>query len=723
MQGLLSPTYQGLSTPKTAAQGVIHDFGDGGGGGYATNDMEPPKASSWPARRIVYVFGQCVVGLCMVLSILTAMSFSFPWYTTDFAPRVSAWWGVNAKVKGSGHNEMVPVTYVWFGLVLPTLAGSLVVLVLRPSAFSLPVGATAWLHRKPTILRCVISYGELLFLLIVVAGNVLVFHHQYIKRHKTTSSTNTTISNVGTALGFTGLFNLVFLALPATRHCFWMEWLNIPYARGVKYHNWLAVVTTLALALHSAFFLTFYIRTQSSIMALLPCYNCDVGTKGMTNWEYFFGILAMLCFLIIGATSIPYVRRHHFGAFKAAHFLFIPASLFVTLHWVNILYFIYAAIVLYLVNRMYSMATVTAPVAVTEANALPANVVKLTVQCATTYTAGDTVWLHAPALSKTQWHPFSIASSPVTSPHSITLYVRSIGPWTSRLYAYTQACEAGETTPVLYMDGGYTQASPIPMSHAAVVFVAGGIGITPFMGQITTILATQVQQTVWLVWHVRSLAMLQQFQPWLLSLESVASGRLHLELRVTQDAIGTFECAPGVDPLGEERKRETFDLAKPAADARPYAHLSTTKRMLLLVLAFGCSGGLLALVKYGHKIQTPRANLWPIQRIVEWCVVVGGSYLAYLITYIGKTAPMSSTTNDAGSTAELMPFAASFESHFHIQQGRIVWSELATQLRESVLTTQTIGVFVSGPKSLGQAVDATFQGRTQFCIRHETFEL
>ncbi|KAF0703820.1 Aste57867_7498 [Aphanomyces stellatus] len=714
VEDLLSK-FHNISTPTATKPASIHDNTGGDGGGVPSPNAPTP----WKIR-VALVLGHAFVGLCLLLSILTVMFYSFPWYATNFATPVSTWWGVNPKVKGSGHNEMVMPTYFWFGMVLPSVAGALGVFALsvKPAAAKqiLPATVTAFLHRKPTLLRSLVSYGELLFLAVVVTGNVLVFHYQYIKRHKPTSPTNTTISNVGTALGFVGLFNLVFLALPATRHCFWMEWLNIPFARGVKYHNWLSVVTIFTLAVHSAFFVTFYIRSQSSVLPLLPCTDCDVGTKGMTNWEYFFGILAMLCFLVIAATSLPYVRRHHYALFKATHYLFIPASLFVTLHWVNILYFLNATIVLYLVNRMYSNATVTAPVLVDNAVALPAAIVRLTVRCATPYTPGDTVWLHAPALSKTQWHPFSIASSPLTAPHSITIYVRSIGAWTTRLHAYTKACDSAGTTPLLYMDGGYTPASSIPATHAAVVFVAGGIGITPFMGQITTILHTQPHQNVWLVWHVRTAEMLKQFQPWLVSLEP---SRVHVQLHVTQDPLAEFEHFDnGTDRLLGHTAEEEFDVATPRVEARPYAHLSTTKRMLLLVLAFGLSGGLLALVKYGNKIQTPRANLWPIQRIVEWCVVVGGCYVAYVITYIGK---VSTAVPDIASTE--MTTLASIESHFHVQKGRVVWSELASTIRGSVSPNETIGVFVSGPKSLGKAVDATFQDLSNVHVRHETFEL
>lgn len=48
------------------------------------------------------------------------------------------------------------------------------------------------------------------------------------------------------------------------------------------------------------------------------------------------------------------------------------------------------------------------------------------------YQAGDYVFLKIPSIAKTEWHPFTISSSPEQD--FIGLHVRAVGTWTKKLY-------------------------------------------------------------------------------------------------------------------------------------------------------------------------------------------------------------------------------------------------------------------------------------------------
>ncbi len=45
-----------------------------------------------------------------------------------------------------------------------------------------------------------------------------------------------------------------------------------------------------------------------------------------------------------------------------------------------------------------------------------------------------------PSLALTEWHPFTISSAPERA-DSLTLHVRSLGDWTTRLYTLAQERE------------------------------------------------------------------------------------------------------------------------------------------------------------------------------------------------------------------------------------------------------------------------------------------
>ncbi|ETW10001.1 hypothetical protein H310_00410 [Aphanomyces invadans] len=391
--------YLEATTPKPADVIEGHTI-DGLAGDTA---ILPPKHKP----HGVWLLGHCVVGLLMVLVMLTPMGYNLPVYPIEFSTPISVWWGVNPKVKNSGNPEMVVPTYFFLGSVLPVVVGAVLMAYMRAKASVFISPFSTLLHRKPRLFKHKVSYGELLFLMVMFVGNAIVFSYQYKKRFKPSGTTNDRIKAIATSLGFSGLYNLIFLSLPASRHSLWMEWLNIPFANGVKYHRWLGVASIVSFVVHTIVFVVYYVRTKT-LSKMLPCFDCDVAVDGKMNWENLFGELSLLCMLVMGATSLPYVRRHYYSVFYATHFLFIPASLFAVLHWGNIIYFLFTSMVLYMVNRLLSTSSITTPVAIKRAVPVSSDVVEISFECTTGYNPGDAVWIKVPALSKTQWHPFSL---------------------------------------------------------------------------------------------------------------------------------------------------------------------------------------------------------------------------------------------------------------------------------------------------------------------------
>ncbi|MEX0847006.1 MAG: ferric reductase-like transmembrane domain-containing protein [Ilumatobacteraceae bacterium] len=70
-------------------------------------------------------------------------------------------------------------------------------------------------------------------------------------------------------------------------------------------------------------------------------------------------------------------------------------------------------------------------------------------------------------------HPFSIASSPDET--ALRFHVRDLGDWTMRM---REGAQVGDRVMV---DGPYGRFMPLPSQPRATVWIAGGIGITPFI--------------------------------------------------------------------------------------------------------------------------------------------------------------------------------------------------------------------------------------------------
>lgn len=91
------------------------------------------------------------------------------------------------------------------------------------------------------------------------------------------------------------------------------------------------------------------------------------------------------------------------------------------------------------------------------------------------YSLGQFAFLTVKVHGLQEPHPFTIASSPDDT--ALRFVIRDLGDWTHRLI---NTLSVGDTVVV---EGPYGRLAPIPHHHVDnVVWIAGGVGITPFLG-------------------------------------------------------------------------------------------------------------------------------------------------------------------------------------------------------------------------------------------------
>lgn len=126
--------------------------------------------------------------------------------------------------------------------------------------------------------------------------------------------------------------------------------------------------------------------------------------------------------------------------------------------------------------------------------------------------AGHYVRVRIPTLAAGEWHDFSIAGGGDGEAAPLVLKIRCSGDWTGRL----QALLGGASERALAVDLRGPYASPV--AHALKtrewVLVAGGIGVTPFLGLLREILRQdEAHREFHLVWMVRESALLDWMRP------------------------------------------------------------------------------------------------------------------------------------------------------------------------------------------------------------------
>ncbi|TMW58843.1 hypothetical protein Poli38472_006988 [Pythium oligandrum] len=668
-----------------------------------------------------------------------------------------------------GHAEMVRPTFTTLVSVLPVAVSVVLVEYLR--RFNLRrimsqqlLRLAMVLRRKPSFQGHVSywSYGEWLFLVVfLLGGNIMTYAHGYrlgLRRSRSIAEAmglpidfNVYFESAVFTFGFNTVYNMAFLFLPATRNCMWMEFLGISYANGIKYHRWLGVTTVSTAFLHGIGYYSLWIRQGTWKAQVTPCFNCPLEFDGgYYVWLNVFGQITLLLLLIIGISSIPTVRRKFFNIFYYTHHLFILAMIFAVMHFGPVIWWVLPTLVVYIVGRAISSANAFAPIQVKELTALDNDIVKITLHRSTQtdghFHVGQFLYINVPALSKLQWHAFTIASSPHANPTTLTLYIKSLGDWTRDLVTYANDCKQQDVLPTVYVDGYYGSSLGVYEEYSTLCLIGGGIGATPMFAILEDLVSklssgrgSSLRQRVVFVFSFRELSLLEELHPLLLRVKELDPHEQHFKLhfhltrsvdedvlarkidyaRFSGEETGASEATKQLPVYAPLRRRGAYTIVV------LFTFFVTI--LLVVVLEYGTDGG---------KIRgSGRKYLWPLQQAVEMIVVFLVGLVVFVIVRVERLLKFRETTPELSKELQTPALAVSTDvatyadllSHYNVTTGSRpdVEALLRASMDNEATATSPIGVFVSGPESLKTAVDRAVAalGSDRFDCREECFEL
>jgi NADPH oxidase 5 len=140
----------------------------------------------------------------------------------------------------------------------------------------------------------------------------------------------------------------------------------------------------------------------------------------------------------------------------------------------------------YLLDRFVRFWRMRTPSRIVSARRLPSRVTELAIARPPgwDYRPGDFVWVLIPAVSRLEWHPFTISSAP-ERPDTFTLHVRTLGDWTDQLQRSADTL----TDARVFFDGPHGAPANDIFASRVAVLVAAGIGVTPFASILQSLLA------------------------------------------------------------------------------------------------------------------------------------------------------------------------------------------------------------------------------------------
>lgn len=205
------------------------------------------------------------------------------------------------------------------------------------------------------------------------------------------------------------------------------------------------------------------------------------------NMVVITGTLLLLVFMVLIATSLPFVRKRHFRIFHVVHvtcaMLFFPL---IVLHGAfrghaETYKWIAAPLALYVVDvilRRIGMTTRDTKLSEEVSMVYEGGIIEISVPRPFKFRAGQYAELRVLDISR-EWHPFTIASAPHED--ATRFFVKVTGNWTRALKdAILQRENSLETPLRLQIRGPFGAPCQYIGQHPKIVLIAGGVGATPF---------------------------------------------------------------------------------------------------------------------------------------------------------------------------------------------------------------------------------------------------
>ncbi|KAG9661424.1 hypothetical protein KCU64_g2569, partial [Aureobasidium melanogenum] len=218
--------------------------------------------------------------------------------------------------------------------------------------------------------------------------------------------------------------------------------------------------------------------------------------RSLPGWT---GLVTFGLFWVIGATSLPWVRRRSYEVFQLGHLLMFPIFALLMVHgtvgylqWPMMGYFLAFPVLLVLIERIVRTCNGFSPLSA-YLEVLDKETVCITVMMPVSrnfdYRAGQYVLLQVPVLSRWQWHPFTISSC---MGNELQLHIKTDGNWTRKLRKLGTSLEAVKIK--IGIDGPYGAPAQRFHDFEQTIIVGAGSGVTPFSGILTDLQAKEEQR-------------------------------------------------------------------------------------------------------------------------------------------------------------------------------------------------------------------------------------
>mmetsp|Transcript_19174 Transcript_19174/g.22856 ORF Transcript_19174/g.22856 Transcript_19174/m.22856 type:complete len:1186 (+) Transcript_19174:273-3830(+) len=356
----------------------------------------------------------------------------------------------------------------------------------------------------------------LLFALLAGEGYYWFFLHEFqCNIYFCHGSSASMEEQLARSLGQLGNVVMGLLVLPVSRHSVLAPLLGISWDKCIGAHTFLGYLFILiAIAHEFAWWLSYkkYGLFPKDILPFPSSYDPDnwaIGLQVGTVW---------IVFVVMGLLASWLVRRKAWELFHVTHHIFLALFIATLWHATSSWQYVLCGLSLWFLDRFLRLGQTSRRVHVQgldvqladessgiddgygDDDAGAITVLSYTINAKGMYSmpgglsdlkegalnheVGQFVLVNIPALSLWEWHPFSISSSPMDPVTTHHIKARGKNTWTGRLLSLAKQAQGGSVpfeNLSVKIEGPYG-IPPQYEEKAAVLLIAGGVGITPLHG-------------------------------------------------------------------------------------------------------------------------------------------------------------------------------------------------------------------------------------------------
>jgi predicted ferric reductase len=317
-------------------------------------------------------------------------------------------------------------------------------------------------------------------------------------------------------LGIWVSLNLAFSLLPITRNSIWVILFNLSHDRLISIHKLIAICSLLSGIIK---FIAVTVYYNPEYLILLT--NGNGGNPLM-------GTIATISITITSLLAIPYIRNNMFELFFYSHKIFCILTIIAgVLHYTLVLYYLIPSIILYILDIIIryfkTRKSIYSKIDVIGYDKYDTCSILLNVSLLKNIKVepGSYFFICYDDISKFEWHPLSIISN---EHGNLTFCIKDMGEntWSGKLKKFQNNTfdNSSLIKRNVYIQGPYGHLNLDYKNniYENLIFVAGGIGITPIipiLNDINTLYSNYQlsnMKKIYFIWIVKHSSLIVPFQ-------------------------------------------------------------------------------------------------------------------------------------------------------------------------------------------------------------------